>query len=164
LADSRWSSNIGVPWKSSFGFLFGTNHACSVCGFARKEKGEKKPRRRRLEYHVSLGQAPGAMSESYQIGKSHHASLRSFRSRPTVFVGSGGSFSAATFAEYVVWHEFGKPSKAMPPYEFVTLPKLDPETAIWLLSYGGANADIIAAAERARELKTSSCVVLTGAK
>jgi len=164
IADSRWSSKIGVPWKSSLGFLFGTNHACSVCGFARKEKGERKPKRRRLEYHVSLGQAPGAMSDSYQIGKSHHASLRSFRSRPTVFVGSGGSFSAATFAEYMVWHEFGKPSKAMPPYEFVTLPKLDPETAIWLLSYGGTNPDIIAAAERARELGNRSCVVLTGAK
>jgi len=164
VAQSRWSSKIGVPWKSSLGFLFGTNHACSVCGLARKEKGARKPKPRRLEYHVSLGQAPWAMSESYQIGRSHRPSLSAFRSRPTVFVGSGGSFSAATFAEHMVWHEYGKPSKAMPPYEFVTLPKLDPDAAIWLLSYGGANSDIIAAAERVRELKTSNCVVLTGAK
>src|SRR5437773_1481366 len=164
VAQSRWSSKIGVPWKSSLGFLFGTNHACSVCGLARKEKGARKPKPRRLEYHVSLGQAPWAMSESYQIGRSHRPSLSAFRSRPTVFVGSGGSFSAATFAEHMVWHEYGKPSKAMPPYEFVTLPKLDPDAAIWLLSYGGANSDIIAAAERVREWKTSKCVVLTGAK
>jgi len=164
VAVSNWSSKVGIPWRSPLGFLFGTNHACNVCGTVRSKKGEKRPKSRRLEYHVSLGQAPGAMSESYKIGEAYRAALKGIRERPTVFVGSGGSLSAATFGEYMVWHQFGKPSRAFPPYEFVGLPKLDREIVVWLLSYGGANPDIIAAAERVRELKVKDCVVLTGAK
>lgn len=164
-AVGQWSSKSGLPSRPLLGFTFEPGNACDVCGLSvRNAKKSRKPERKRLEYRVSLGRAPGAMSESYSIGRAQYDLLSRFRDRSAIFIGSGGSLSAAAFGEYFLWHQSGKPSRAMPPYEFLGLTRLDPGVAVWLLSYGGSNPDIIAAAEHARRLRVKDCLVLTGTK
>lgn len=68
--------------------------------------------------------------------------------RPMYAVGSGGSFTAATFAS-ALHQRGGTISECMTPLEFVSCPKLDRRASAMLITAGGNNKDILAAFERA---------------
>ena len=163
-ATSLWSSRMGIPRNSVLKFSFAPDNVCMVCGLANPRRKRVRSPKGRLNYSVGLGNALGVMVEAYDIGKSLREGFSEDRASPAILVGSGGSLSAAAFGERLIWHHSGKPASAMPPYEFVRLPSIDQEVAVWFLSYGGKNSDILAAAEHARRLRLSRCVVLTGTK
>jgi len=81
-----------------------------------------------------------------------------------MFVGSGGSLSASVFGEQLVLRMLGRTAKALPPFDFEGIEKLDDDTVVWLLSYGGANPDIMGAAMKAAKLAVRNCIVLTGTR
>ena len=78
---------------------------------------------------------------------------------PLYAVGSGGSFTAATFASAL--HQLGGAmSVCMTPLEFVSCSRLDRRASVMLVTAGGNNGDILAAFERAAASETAgTCVV-----
>jgi len=67
--------------------------------------------------------------------------------RPAVMIGSGGSFSVASFAAYLHQLHTGRLASALTPLEYLDLPLNDP--AVMCFSASGRNKDIAAAFEEA---------------
>lgn len=67
---------------------------------------------------------------------------------PLYAVGSGGSFSAATFASEIHQHT-GTISKPLTPLEFLELASIDDRCAVLMVTAGGNNRDILSAFDRA---------------
>lgn len=70
------------------------------------------------------------------------------RARPLVVVGSGGSLSACHFAARLHEANARLPARVLTPLEFVRQPSLH-DSGVLLLSAGGRNPDILAAARHA---------------
>lgn len=73
--------------------------------------------------------------------------LQSSAIRPAVMIGSGGSFSVASFAAYLHQIHTGRLASALTPLEYLDLPLHDP--AVMCFSASGRNKDIAAAFEEA---------------
>ena len=100
-------------------------------------------------YLRELGLVPStyrcALSQEIQSLK--HA-VDELRRRPVLIVGSGGSLSVCAFAARL-HEEFARlPARVMSPLEFIHHPQA-PDTGVLLLSAGGSNPDILAAASHA---------------
>ena len=74
--------------------------------------------------------------------------VETLRCRPLVVVGSGGSLGACAFAVRLQEQHARLPAKAMTPLEFVRHP-VPQDASVLLLSAGGGNPDILAAARHA---------------
>lgn len=75
------------------------------------------------------------------------SALQSAAIRPAVMIGSGGSFSVASFAAYLHQVHTGRLASALTPLEYLDLPLHDP--AVMCFSASGRNRDIAAAFEEA---------------
>jgi len=85
--------------------------------------------------------------------------VRKRAGRPLYAVGSGGSFTAATFAS-ALHRQGGAISACMTPLEFVSCERLDSRASVMLVTAGGNNKDILAAFERAAASETAgTCIV-----
>ncbi len=84
--------------------------------------------------------------------------LRASLDRPMCFVGSGGSFSAATFAAYLHEQLTTQVAEAITPLEFSGRSHLH-SGAVLIMSAGGKNRDIILAFKNAVERDTKHLAV-----
>ena len=74
--------------------------------------------------------------------------VETLRCRPLIVVGSGGSLGACAFAARLQEQNARLPARAMTPLEFVQHP-VPQDAGVLLLSAGGGNPDILAAARHA---------------
>ena len=82
---------------------------------------------------------------------------------PLYAVGSGGSFTAATFAS-ALHQQGGKISRCMTPLEFVWHPRLDGDACVAIVTAGGNNKDILASFDKAVASAPLTGIVSTSAK
>ena len=161
------SPKLGLPPPLSQPFRFEPSASCGICGSYRGTR--ERPKRSIRPDFISneLGKSPPAMNHAYEMGMTARKTqmgkyLSEARERPIILVGSGGSLVAASFGEQLVLRSLGLPGKAIAPFEFTNLPAMDARTGVVLLSYGGENSDILAAAERVVELGMERVIVVTG--
>lgn len=76
------------------------------------------------------------------------SAIDTIRRRPLILVGSGGSLGACAFAAQLQEQNARLPARAMTPLEFVRHP-VPQDAGVLLLSAGGRNPDILAAAKHA---------------
>lgn len=79
---------------------------------------------------------------------------------PMYVVGSGGSFTSATFAA-ALHQEGGNMSKCVPPLEFVWNSKLDKSASAMIVTAGGNNKDILASFDKASSELSKTGIVCT---
>jgi sugar/nucleoside kinase (ribokinase family) len=137
---------------------------CSVCGSPLQGKSLSSTKTRDYAERVSLDFVPWSMVSGFFVGKASRYQISNITPGPMMFVGSGGSLSASVFGEQVVLRTLGRTAKALPPFDFEGIKNLERDTIVWLLSYGGANPDIIGAAIKAAKMGLRNCIVLTGAR
>ena len=89
--------------------------------------------------------------------------LREVCHHNTITVGSGGSFSVATFAAMLHEHTFGRTSKALTPLEAAVRPATE-ETSFVFFSARGANADIVQALRSVSRSRYERIAVVCGTK
>ena len=82
---------------------------------------------------------------------------------PLYAVGSGGSFTSATFAS-ALHQQGGKISKCMTPLEFVWHPHLDGDARVAIVTAGGNNKDILASFDKAVASAPLTGIVSTATK
>src|SRR5258708_19900320 len=75
------------------------------------------------------------------------SAIASLAVRPAVMIGSGGSFSVASFAAYLHQLHTGRLASALTPLDYLGLPLMD--CAVLCFSASGRNKDIAAAFEEA---------------
>lgn len=80
--------------------------------------------------------------------------------RPIIAVGSGGSLSAAQHLARLHRQHYGRVSRAMTPYEFISGP-IPKDGHHWLFSAGGSNVDVVAAADAGIRAETHAMSILT---
>jgi fructoselysine-6-P-deglycase FrlB-like protein len=73
--------------------------------------------------------------------------IASLAVRPAAMIGSGGSFSVASFAAYLHQLHTGRLASALTPLDYLGLPLMD--SAVLCFSASGRNKDIAAAFEEA---------------
>lgn len=78
---------------------------------------------------------------------------------PLYTVGSGGSFSAATFAS-ILHQQTGMMSRCLTPLEFLEIDEIDVRCAVLIVTAGGNNPDILSAFDKAVALKPELLGVL----
>lgn len=135
---------------------------CQVCGSPLSVRSKSRTKSETYLGKMSLDFIPWTMINGFFVGKASRFLVRADPPSPMIFVGSGGSLSASVFGEQLALRMLGRTAKAIPPFEFEGIEKLDENTIVWLLSYGGANPDIMGAALKAAKLAFKNCVVLTG--
>lgn len=164
------SSSMGLPDEISPPYRLARFNGCDVCGAILKDKRRKLTRSKpinkpsRSNINESLMRAPWTMKSSYESGKTCRYIVENIIGKNSLIVGSGGSFTAAVFGEAIYLHSLSKIAKAITPFEFEGLEKVDPDTVVWLISHGGANTDILGAALNAQKMGHKNVVVLTGSK
>lgn len=167
---NSFSPKIGLPNPKTIPYRLAKLNGCKICGSVSKEKREKmrsstsKTRIKKSRVHQSLTRAPWTMLSSFRSGKMYRELVQEICSTNSLIIGSGGSFTASVFAETMYLHELGKIAKAITPYEFEGLQKIDEETLVWFISHGGGNTDILGSALHAKKLNHKNCVILTGNK
>lgn len=112
-------------------------------------------------YRAELNRAREAYQSAIQADISElRRVVDSWRDRPMIMVGSGGSYSVASFAAHIHEATSGIPAKAVTPLE-VTAGNLE-ETGVACFSASGRNRDIGVAFKTAaqRELSPLSALVL----
>ncbi len=164
-AGSPLDPGIGIPEKFGYPFRFSPESSCSICGIPKRERSKKKSIAKQSVYIAELGQSFLAMSESFEIGMDKRGELDVFRKRPVIFIGSGGSLSAAHFGAQLLLKLYGLPATAISPFHLENIQVLNAETPVCILSYGGSNSDIVTgAAVRIAEAEVEDCLVLCGDK
>lgn len=99
-------------------------------------------------YLEELANLEHAYQAACAMDASHWASaLQSAAIRPAIMIGSGGSFSVASFAAYLHQLHTGRLASALTPLEYLDLPLND--AAVMCFSASGRNKDIAAAFEEA---------------
>lgn len=78
---------------------------------------------------------------------------------PLYVIGSGGSFSATTFAS-LLHQEIGTMAKCITPLEFLEYENIDNNCSILIITAGGNNFDILSAFDKAVSLKPQNLGVL----
>jgi sugar/nucleoside kinase (ribokinase family) len=137
---------------------------CSVCGSPLSGRPLSRAKTKTYAGRVSLEFVPLTLVNGFFVGKASRCVISNIVSAPMIFVGSGGSLSASVFGEQLVLRMLGKTAKALPPFDFEGIENLQKDTVVWLLSYGGANPDIMGAAIKAAKMELRNCIVLTGAR
>jgi sugar/nucleoside kinase (ribokinase family) len=137
---------------------------CSVCGSPLAKRSSFDTKSRNFVEKVRLDFVPWSIVDGFLLGKASRTKISQVLSSPMIFVGSGGSFSASVFGEQLVLRMLGRIAKAVPPFDFEGIEKLNQNSVVWFLSYGGKNPDIMGAALRAAKMQVKNCVVLTGAR
>lgn len=137
---------------------------CSVCGSPLSAISLSQPNVRTHVGRASLEFVPWSMVNGFFVGKASRFRIGEMAPAPMMFVGSGGSLSASVFGEQLVIRMLGRTAKAMPPFDFEGIENLKEDTIVWLLSYGGANPDILGAAIKAAKMKIKHCIILTGTR
>jgi fructoselysine-6-P-deglycase FrlB-like protein len=92
------------------------------------------------------------LQNSYAAARSANVAMlanaiASLAVRPAAMIGSGGSFSVASFAAYLHQLHTGRLASALTPLDYLGLPLMDP--AVLCFSASGRNKDIAAAFEEA---------------
>jgi len=168
VAGSIFTPKLGLPQPIKYSFRFVPETNCWVCGSPTYKKQIKKKIgsiSQHSAYIKNLSKSVLVMSESFNSGLLQRNALERYRKSPVIFVGSGGSYSAATFGEEILLKYYGLTSKALPPFHLENIRQLDSKNPICLLSYGGKNADISkGAVYRIIKSKITSCLVLCGEK
>lgn len=116
-------------------------------------------------FRVELGHVEETYAwalEQDVIRLSHY--FRCAQERPLLAVGSGGSFSAASYATFLHERLSGLPSEALTPMQFVSF-RSTAEVGALFLSAGGRNHDILAALRTAstRDLRQVGSMSLRAA-
>jgi len=137
---------------------------CAVCGAPLASSSLLTPKSKKSLKTTNLDFVPWSMIDGFLIGKACRSKVNQLLSAPMIFIGSGGSLSASAFGEQLVLRMLGRVAKALPPFDFEGINKLNEDSVVWLLSYGGKNPDIMGAAMKVAELHISKCIVLTGAR
>ncbi|MDE1770754.1 MAG: hypothetical protein KGI28_09450, partial [Thaumarchaeota archaeon] len=78
---------------------------------------------------------------------------------PLYVIGSGGSFSATTFAS-LLHQEIGTIAKCITPLEFLEYEKIDSNCSVLIITAGGNNSDILASFDKAVSLKPKNLGIL----
>lgn len=165
IATNSFPPTIGLPAPLSNPFRLAPYRGCSVCGTLPENRTQKPlPRPRLSVYQRVLSQSQLLMSHAFAIGQAARPRLSAKLDSPTIFVGSGGSLSAATMGEALVSKLHGQVARAIAPFEFANLEVISADTTVWILSHGGDNPDIIRAALRAKELGLKRVIVLTAGR
>ena len=169
IINNPFSAYIGLSNNSSKPYRLSKLNSCKICGnfsLNRKEKISKTQKhRKKFTLHKSLERAPWTMITSYNIGKSKREIFNKIIKKGAYFIGSGGSLSAAIFAETLILRHHNKLAKAITPYEFESYDTIDNEIPVCILSHGGNNTDILGAALWANKtLKISNGFCLLGNK
>jgi sugar/nucleoside kinase (ribokinase family) len=156
---------FGMPNNFKFPFRFESYDHCQICGAPTNTRKKQQPTVQSNGFGKRLAEAHLPMIESYSnacsmLSNSQLAS--SIESNPVLFVGSGGSFSAAVFGEQMIVSLRGNPALALPPYELRSISAPLNNMLPVLLSYGGENNDILYAFDRLRALKTKEGFIITG--
>jgi sugar/nucleoside kinase (ribokinase family)/fructoselysine-6-P-deglycase FrlB-like protein len=170
IADQKRATNsfppgIGLPAPLSNPSRLVQWRGCPVCG--RPVSLERKVRREphvTENYRNALSVSHLLMSHAFELGRSIAPRIREHYSGPTVFVGSGGSLSAASFASTLLVKGMGRVATTLPPFEIWNLDKIEEETVVCLLSHGGENKDILMAADRLSRLNHDRVVVITSSR
>jgi sugar/nucleoside kinase (ribokinase family) len=137
---------------------------CSVCGAPLANRPSLGLKSRNFVEKARLDFVPWSIVDGFLLGKASRAKISQVSSSPMIFVGSGGSFSASVFGEQLVLRMLGRIAKAVSPFDFEGIDKLNQNSVVWFLSYGGKNTDIMGAAMSAAKMQIKNCVVLTGAR
>jgi len=137
---------------------------CQVCGSPLPNRSLPRARTENYVGKANLDFVPWSLLNGFFVGKASRCLISTTARAPMMFVGSGGSLSASVFGEQLVLRMLGRTAKALPPFDFEGIEKLDDDTVVWLLSYGGANPDIMGAAMKAAKLAVRNCIVLTGTR
>jgi sugar/nucleoside kinase (ribokinase family)/fructoselysine-6-P-deglycase FrlB-like protein len=165
---NSFSPTIGLPKPISKPYRFTKLDACDICGninlYKKKKINRQAKKQARFSIHHSLTQAPWTMMTSYEQGKAHNIDALGLVKYNSLLVGSGGSFTAAVFGETIYLKLLSKVAKAITPFEFEGYKNIDEDTAIWFISHGGGNTDILGSALNAMKIDHSRCIVLTGNK
>jgi sugar/nucleoside kinase (ribokinase family)/fructoselysine-6-P-deglycase FrlB-like protein len=172
-AFSSLPPNSGIPEPFKFPFRFKAYNVCQICG---EQKSLEKKRRKATSTRSARKNGFGAeiweglipMSETYSQVQHQllHSKQKSriesmVNSAPLLFIGSGGSLSAAVFGEQLVFSLRGNAARAIPPYELE--PIRSPLNNIFpvLISYRGSNPDILRSFDKLRALKVRDGLVFT---
>lgn len=165
---NSFSPKIGLPKPVLEPYKIAYRADCKICGKVSNNRQKIIARARNnvisSKDSESLARLPWTMEFSFQTGKRCKNAISDLIKTNAIFVGSGGSFTAATFGEALYLHDIGKLAKAITPYELEGLTVIDKDTAVWFISHGGGNTDILGAALHAQELNHKKCVILTGNK
>ncbi|MDI6884785.1 MAG: PfkB family carbohydrate kinase [archaeon] len=166
------SSGIPEPFKFPFRFqAYGVCHICGepkVMGTNRKKSLISSKYPRKNEFGAELAQALIPMSETYSqvqfqlLNSKKRDEIESMiKSTPLLFIGSGGSFSAAVFGEQLLFSLRGNPARAIPPYELESISTPLNEILPVLISYRGSNPDILRSFDKLRALRVTNGLVFT---
>lgn len=173
-AFSSLPPNSGIPEPFKFPFRFKAYNVCQICGeqrtpeTKRKKSLTSKKSAGKNGFGAELAEALIPMSETYsqvqfqlQNAKKKDEIKSMVKSTPLLFIGSGGSLSAAVFGEELVFSLCGNPARAIPPYELE--PIRMPLNNIFpvLISYRGSNPDILRAFDKLRALRVRDGLVFT---
>jgi len=165
---NSFSPRIGLPKPISEPYKIAYRADCNACGRVSNNKRKLTTKTKAgvitSRDSESLARVPWTMQFSFETGRRCRGNVANLIGQNAIFIGSGGSFTAATFGEALYLHDRGKLSKAITPYEFEGLTVVDDETIIWFISHGGGNTDILGAALHAQNLNHRKCIVLTGNK
>ena len=150
-------------------YLIDKKGVCEICGW---DKNQIRPQGMlRTEESISyiqmskmLSGVPSAMYQGFEASLPYRKQLQGLIDKSAIFVGSGGSFSASTFGEYLYLKNRKTIAKAITPYELEGWRDIPNGACIWLISHGGLNTDILGAALHLQTLKWKSVIVITGNK
>jgi sugar/nucleoside kinase (ribokinase family)/fructoselysine-6-P-deglycase FrlB-like protein len=166
---NSFSPRIGMPKQVLEPYKLAYQAECKVCGKLSNSRRSALSKPKRIVFSQkdseSLSRVPWTMQSSFNTGRRYSDKILNLvNQQNAIFVGSGGSFTAATFGEALFLHTLGRLSKAITPYEFEGLKSIDKENVVWFISHGGGNTDILGAALHAQAMSHRKCVVLTGNK
>jgi hypothetical protein len=111
-------------------------------------------------YYTELAQ----LTETYAYAlredvSSLSSAVAALRARPLLIIGSGGSVTACHFAARLHEAHARLPARVITPYEFLQLP-VSEAYSVLLLSAGGSNPDILAAANHAVDAEYAPIVAV----
>lgn len=153
----------GIPNHFNFPFRFDSYDLCQYCGAQIIKRKKQEPLLQNNGFGRRLAEVHLPIIEAYSNACHRLSNLQlNFESKPFLFVGSGGSFSAAVFGEQITISLHGNPAMAFPPYELRSISAPLNDILPVLISYGGENNDILYAFDRLRALGAKEGIVITG--
>lgn len=166
--------NSGIPEPFKFPSRFPAYDVCQICGepraidTKRKKSLPSKKSARKNGFGAELAQALFPMSETYSqvqfqlLNSKKKDEIESMiKSTPLLFIGSGGSLSAAVFGEQLAFSLRGNPARAIPPYELESIRTPLNNVLPVLISYRGSNPDILRSFDKLRALRVTNGLVFT---
>lgn len=153
----------GIPNHFNFPFRFDSYDLCQYCGAQTTNRKKQQSLIQKNGFGKRLAEAHLPMIEAYSNACHRLLNLQfNVESKPILFVGSGGSFSAAVFGEQMTISLHGNLAMALLPYELRSISAPLSNILPILISYGGENNDILYAFDRLRALGAKEGIVITG--